>query len=153
MGLIPAMSTQIDELRKSQEAMHQSLQTQKAAPPVRASQVPVSHAVAGVSNFAKMMGPPPRTKALISTPAVTPGVVSGLDAKMGVQEVGEESSPIATADPLARAMLEQSKALMTLVANMQHGGDPLLDGQASSSSGSLGTRGSAAEKSSKRSCR
>lgn len=45
-------------------------------------------------------------------------------------------------DPFARAMLEQSKAIMNLVAHMQQGGDPLLDGQLSSSSSSLGTRGS-----------
>ena len=88
------------------------------------------------------MGSPPRTKGLVAVPLVLPTVTSGLDGNVPPQTYAEETSPIAQTDPFARAMLEQSKALMTLVAHMQQGGDPLLDGQGSSSSGSLGTRGS-----------
>ena len=103
--------------------------------------MPISAYVAKVLDFAKMMGVPPRTKPVLPHPA-PPMLGSGLDAKGSCQEQAEETSPIANADPFARAMLEQSKALMTLVASMQQGGDPLLDMPASSSGGSLGTRGS-----------
>eukprot|EP00435_Cladocopium_sp_Y103_P016348 s3554_g4.t1 len=57
------------------------------------------------------------------------------------RETAEEKSPVA-GDPLAQAVLEQSKALTSLVAHLQQGGDPLVDGHGSSSGGSLGTRGS-----------
>ena len=142
MELVPSMVDQISELQKGQSALQDSLAQQRASPPPRASQMPVGSTVQGVANFAKMMGSPPRTKALVAAPPILPTVTSGLDGNVPPQAFAEEASPMAQADPFARAMLEQSAALMTLVAHMQQGGDPLLDGQGSSSSGSLGTRGS-----------
>ena len=127
---------------RPESALQDSLAQQRASPPPRASQMPVGSTVQGVANFAKMMGSPPRTKALVAAPPILPTVTSGLDGNVPPQAFAEEASPMAQADPFARAMLEQSTALMTLVAHMQQGGDPLLDGQGSSSSGSLGTRGS-----------
>ena len=138
MDLIPAMSQQIAELQRGQVALQTSVQDQRAVPAPRPSQLPVSN----VAGFAKMMGNPPKTKPLIAAPLPKATVTSGLDTNVSAQEATEELSPTAAADPFARAMLEQSKALMTLVAHMQQGGDPLLDVQGSSSSGSLGTRGS-----------
>lgn len=142
MDLIPAMTDQIAELQRGQTALQETVHQQAMTPPVRASQVPVSQAVQGVSNFAKMVGQPPRTKALQPVPPGLPIVTSGLDGNVAPQTYAEETSPTHQVDPFAQAMLEQSKALMTLVAQMQQGGDPLLDGQPSSSGGSLGTRGS-----------
>ena len=54
-----------------------------------------------------------------------PTSVSGLDSNAPHQVVAEETSPIAS-DPIARAVMEQSKALMCLVASMQQGGDQLV---------------------------
>lgn len=142
MDLLPAMTRQIAELQQGQMALQASVDQQRTAPPVRASQMPIAASVAKVSDFAKMMGGPPRTKAVLPQPAPPLTMGSGLDAKGSLQEQAEETSPIANADPFARAMLEQSRAIMTLVASMQQGGDPLLDMPASSSGGSLGTRGS-----------
>eukprot|EP00438_Fugacium_kawagutii_P033689 Skav201145 [mRNA] locus=scaffold2068:57644:63547:+ [translate_table: standard] len=113
------------------------MEDQRTTPPVRPTQLPVSQAVAG---FAKMMGPPPKTN--VRNPMMTPLKTSGADALLNPQEQAEEQSPVAS-DPLARAMLEQSRALATLVTHMQQGGDPLLDAHQASSSSSLGTRGSA----------
>ena len=142
MDIIPSMVDQISELQKGQVALQESLEQQKVTPPPRASQLPVSAAVQGVSGFAKMMGQPPKTRPLPHLGTGQATLTSGLDGNVPPQAFAEESSPAAHADPFAKAMLEQSKALMTLVAHMQQGGDPLLDGQPSSSSGSLGTRGS-----------
>ena len=103
--------------------------------------MPVSAAVQDVSSFAKMMGQPPKTRPLPHPAAAQATITSGLDGNVPPRTYAEEA-PVAHADPFAKAMLEQSRALMTLVAHMQQGGDPLLDGQPSSSSGSLGTRGS-----------
>ena len=55
----------------------------------------------------------------------------------------EEESPVGSrGDALAQAVLEQSKALTSLVAQLQQGGDPLLDAQhlpsGSSSRGAAG---------------
>ena len=136
------MTDQIAELQNGQAALQESLQQQRMSPPVRASQIPVSQAVQGVSNFAKMVGQPPKTKPLPCGLPGPPMVTSGLDGNVPPQTFAEETSPAHQTDPFARAMLEQSNALMTLVAQMHQGGDPLLDGQPSSSSGSLGTRGS-----------
>ena len=141
-GPAPAMNRQIAELQQGQVALQASVDQQRMAPPVRASQMPIAASVAKVSDFAKMMGGPPRTKAILPQPVPPPTMGSGLDAKGSLQEQAEETSPIAHAGPFARAMLEQSRAIMTLVASMQQGGDPLLDMPASSSGGSLGTRGS-----------
>lgn len=44
---------------------------------------------------------------------------------------------------MAMAVLEQSKALTSLVSHLQSGGDPLLDAPASSSGFSLGSKGAA----------
>ena len=125
MDLIPSMTNQISDLQKGQLELQESLAIQKAS---------LTAAVQGAANFAKMVGPPPRTKQL-PQPSPTLAIPnSGLDANLSRQELAEETSPVAHADPFARAMLEQSKAIMSLVAHMQQGGDPLLDGQASSSS-------------------
>ena len=145
MELIPSMAEQISDLQKSQVALQETVEQNRKAPPLRASQAPVAETVKGVASFAKMMGSPPRTKPLVHVP-VTPAMPmpnSGLDGCVPPQTFAEEHSPTVHASPFTQAMLEQSKALMTLVAHMQQGGDPLLDGQGSSSSGSLGTRGSA----------
>eukprot|EP00438_Fugacium_kawagutii_P024535 Skav223315 [mRNA] locus=scaffold200:39439:41741:+ [translate_table: standard] len=140
MELMPEISQQLVELKQDHHRLRSSVEEAQQAPPVRPSQVPVSKAVA---SFAHLVGPPPRTKAM-TTPALAvplPPRTSGLDANLTTQEQAEEQSP-KSGDPMALAVLEQSKALMSLVQQLQQGGDPLLDGQASSSGSLFGTRGS-----------
>ena len=136
MEMIPQMFMRMDSIREEQVAMRREFEEKRS---LRPSQAPVSTLPA----FAKMMGSPPRVKH--SAPALAPQKSSpltfGLDSQISFQEQAEEKSPKAE-DPMAQAVLEQSKALMTLVAHLQQGGDPLLDGQVPSSSSSLGTRGS-----------
>lgn len=140
MELVPTMVEQISDLRKGQTEMQQAIALQRETPPPRC---PCRETTPGVAHFAKMMGAPPKTKALGPAMARGPMLTSGLDGNVDPQTYAEEASPANQADPFAKAMLEQSKALMTLVAHMQQGGDPLLDMPGASSSGSLGTRGSA----------
>ena len=137
METLPVITQQLGILQQNQKSLQDALELQKTTPPVRASQLPVS----GVAQFAKMMGSPPRTKAHAPMLAPQPTRTSGLDAGLSLQEQAEEASPV-PGDPYAKAMLEQSRALMTLASAMQQGGDPLLDMPASSSSSSLSTRGS-----------
>lgn len=137
VDLIPAINAQISELQKGQQELQHSLALHRSSPPPRASQMPVSAAVQGVASFAKMMGSPPRTKPLPGTGALLPAVTPGLNGDGTLQEYSKETSPVASSDPFTKAMLEQSKALMSLVAHMQQGGDPLLGGQASSSTGTF----------------
>ena len=58
-----------------------------------------------------------------------------MDSSLEVQEQAEELEPLPHGDHLAMAVLEQSRALTTLVAHLQ-AGDPLLDSQATSSGNS-----------------
>lgn len=137
--LIPNLVSQVTRLQKSQEEMQMRFITPQLPVPARGSQLPVSGQVA---QFAKMVGVPPRTKAAQAPPPAASHQQQfqqpGVDAGMTPQEDAEEHSP--QGDALARAMLEQSKALSNLVAQMQHG-DPLLDQAASSAGTSLGSKG------------
>ena len=65
-----------------------------------------------------------------------------LDPPLTLQEQAEEF-PAPGSSTLALAVLEQSKALTSLVAQLQTGGDPLLDPQGSASGLSLGSKGAA----------
>lgn len=136
--LIPNLVSQVTRLQKSQEEMQMRFITPQLPVPARGSQLPVSGQVA---QFAKMVGVPPRTKAAQAPPPAASHQQQfqqpGVDTGMTPQEDAEEHSP--QGDALARAMLEQSKALSNLVAQMQHG-DPLLDQAASSAGTSLGSK-------------
>ncbi len=138
--LLPNLVAQVTRLQQSQEEMQKRFISPQLPVPPRGSQLPVSGQVA---DFAKMVGVPPRTKGPGLQPPATvqqgpkfqqPGADNG----MTPQEDAEEHSP--QGDALARAMLEQSKALSCLVAQMQQS-DPLLDQAASSAGTSLGSKG------------
>ena len=138
-GLLPDLMEQVTQLRKNQEEMRQQFAAPQLPVPPRGSQMPVS---GQLHSFAKMVGIPPKTKQtdLRAPPPkqasrqMQPGGDTGLTA----QEEAEENSP--GGDALARAMLEQSRALSVLVAQMQQA-DPLLDQAASSAGTSLGSKG------------
>ena len=129
LAVMPTITQQMERLREEQEVMKKAWEDSQARPPMRPSQLPV----------AKMLGSPPRTRLQAKASAPIPMPVP-VDSHLTTQEAAEEMSP-AMGDPLAQAVLEQSKALTSLVAHLQQGGDPLLDGHGSSSGGSLGARG------------
>ena len=133
--LLPAMAAQLTELRDEQKRIQLMVEGQGMATPPRASQAPVSMPM---QQFAGLMGSPPKVKGLSLKPP-PPKVTFALDSTLGIQEQAEEGSPAhldaeGGGDSLALAVLEQSRALTSLVSHLQSGGDPLLDGTASSSS-------------------
>ena len=141
-SLLPSIASRLDQLQLEQNVMREQLASQDTVIPPRPSQQPVS---TSLTAFAKLMGSPPRVKP--APPAPTPlatqtQAAPSMDLPMTLQEQAEEF-PAPGGSTLARAVLEQSKALTTLVAQLQTGGDPLLDSQASSSGISLGSKGAA----------
>ena len=138
-GLLPDLMEQVTQLRKNQEEMRQQFAAPQLPVPPRGSQMPVS---GQLHSFAKMVGIPPKTKQTdLRAPPPKPAarhMQPGGDTGLTAQEEAEENSP--GGDALARAMLEQSRALSVLVAQMQQA-DPLLDQAASSAGTSLGSKG------------
>ena len=138
-GLLPDLVEQVSQLRKNQEVMQQQMSVPQLPVPPRGSQMPVS---GQLNSFAKMVGIPPKTKQVnLQSPPSKPAarqMQPGVDTGLTAQEEAEENSP--GGDALARAVLEQSRALSVLVAQMQQS-DPLLDQAASSAGTSLGSKG------------
>ena len=134
-ALLPRLASQMEELQREQMSMRDFILQQGLSPPARPSQQPVTMQP---SQFAELVGPPPRTKNLsLASPPPLPGrrnvVTPKIDSTVPVQEQMEEAAQsVPPGDPLAMAVLEQSKALTSLVAHLQ-AGDPLLDSQATSS--------------------
>ncbi len=142
--LLPAIASRLDLIQQEQNALRGQLASAEHVVPPRPSQQPVSTSLV---NFAKMMGSPPRVKSAPATAAPLPMAAASsapptLDLPMTLQEQAEEF-PAPGSSTLAQAVLEQSKALTTLVAQLQTGGDPLLDSHGSSSGLSLGSKGAA----------
>ena len=135
--LLPQMAQQLEALQSEQKRMRDLVNQQGMMPPPRPSQMPVTMPA---QDFARLMGSPPRTKQLPMSPPPFPSrtAVEGpkvdLDSSE-VQEQAEEAEVPIQSDHLAMAVLEQSRALTTLVAHLQ-AGDPLLDSQATSSGNS-----------------
>ena len=131
--LLPTMAAQIAELQKNQLAMQAANAASASTPAPRPSQMPVSMSPQA---FASMLGSPPRTKSMnLKPPPAKKGI--SFDTNLSPQEqaeAGEEEDFLEeTKDPLALAMLQQSRALTALVSHMQQG-DPLIDGHASGTS-------------------
>ena len=126
--LLPQMAVQLAQLSQNQEALQQQVAFQANTPAPLPSQLPVSMSPQA---FADLMGPPPRTKGVTMRPP-PPKKGPRLDAPQTAQEQAEEEEE-EISSPIARAMLEQSRALTALVAQMQSG-DPLIDMHGSTSS-------------------
>ena len=135
--LLPTMAAQLTEMREEQKRIQGLVEGQGYQTPPRASQTPVSMPL---QQFAGLMGSPPKVKGLTAKPSPPPPRVTfALDSHLDVQEQAEAASPShllaeAGGDSLALAVLEQSRALTSLVSHLQQGGDPLLDTTATSSS-------------------
>ena len=133
-ALLPKLASQMEELQKEQ-TMRDFILQQGLSPPTRPSQQPVTMQP---SQFEELLGPPPRIKGLsLSSPPPLPvrriAATPKIDSTVPVQEQMEEAAQAdPQQNPLAMAVLEQSRALTSLVAHLQ-AGDPLLDSQATSS--------------------
>ena len=126
--IIPTMAAQLAAIQEEQKKMQEAMQLQDQRSRLRPSQAPVS---AAVQDFLALTGPPPKTKNMqLRHP---PARVSALVGKDSVLDLAQQSEEAAgSVDPVALAMLEQSRALTTLVAHLQQG-DPLIDAPLSSS--------------------
>ena len=147
--IVPAMASQLSHLQEEQKRMFEAMQISSQQVPPRPSQAPISmpvHKFAKLmasppaTSFAKMMGSPPRTKVPPMPSRAAPHQGPQLDGVLGIQEQAEEEENV-QGDPLALAVLEQSKALTSLVAQMSQGGDPLLDAGQSMAMGSTSSKG------------
>ena len=137
-SMLPDMVAQLAEIQEEQKQMKEAFKMQSMVPPPRGSQSPVTMPM---QSFAKMLGAPPRTKqvSFAHPPPKTTAPVT--DSTLTVQEQAEEGEQGGITDPLALAMLEQSRALTSLVSQLQ-GGDPLIDHQGlSAGTSSRGSQG------------
>ena len=147
MDAIPNITAQLVSLQEDQKSLRMEVQCQALVPPVRPSQMPISAGIPHLpdaSNLAKLIGAPPKVRG--SPPPMTvlskpPPIQKGTDSQLNPQGQAEEVEEPGSV--LASAVLEQSKALTSLVSHLQQGGDPLLGGQADSSGQSLSSKGMA----------
>ena len=144
--LAPELAVQLNAIKEEQTKMRQDFEAQSLRTPMRPSQAPVSM---DLQTLGKVMGPPPRTKNMtLASPPPKKGLATPkLDSVLPLQEQVEEaemeetSMEKAEGNALALAVLEQSRALTSLVSQMQSG-DPLLDSQGQSfSMSSKGAQG------------
>lgn len=150
MDAIPKLSEQVVEMQEAQAKMREEMLVKVSAPPPRPSQMPISAGLPmapAISGVAQMLGSPPRVKPGPSLPLGLPATAKstvlrkGLDSQLNTQEQAEEIEEPGSV--LATAVLEQSRALTSLVSHLQQGSDPLLGGPADSSGLSLSSKGAA----------
>ena len=128
---LPTMAGQLQAIQEEQQRMRDAIYGQSMNPPPRAAQAPVSMSM---QEFAKLVGPPPKTKQQGASPP-PPQPTSGqlMPPVPKYSPVSMSPSPVIAGESqenLAMAVLEQSRALTNLVSQMQ--GDPLLDAQSMS---------------------
>ena len=123
-ALLPKLASQMEELQKEQMTMRDFILQQGLSPPTRPSQQPVTMQP---SQFAELLTSPPPLP--VRRTAATPKIESTVPVQEQMEEAAQADPQ---GDPLAMAVLEQSRALTSLVAHLQ-AGDPLLDSQATSS--------------------
>ena len=131
--LLPALTNQIAQLQQGQKDMVAKMQAQEAKSRLRPSQLPVS---APLQQFAKMMGSPPRTK--MASPSTPKDRLQTEPQEVEDQEEDLERMP--GGGLLAQAVLQQSRALTSLVSQLSNA-DPLLELHAGGSGMSLGSKG------------
>lgn len=140
--MVPNIAAQLSAIQEEQKRMRAEMEERSSKPPMRPSQVPVSM---DMQSLGKVLGAPPRTKQLIVSPPPAKKVTfvqPTPDSNVPVEEQVAEVQEVAEGgSSLAMAVLEQSRALTTLVSQLQSG-DPLLDSsQSSFSTSSKGAQG------------
>ena len=119
---LPALVKSMEEMASRQAQLEKQLATGPAAalsqPLGIRSKAPAAPPLAA-------LGPPPRTQRIASSPL--PEGAGQAEAE-AVEALDEYGGPVQQRDPLAQAVLEQSKALTTLVAQLSSSsGDGLVD--------------------------
>lgn len=126
--LLPSLSAQLVAIQEEQRRMQEAMRLQAAQSSLRPGQAPVS---SSLQQFMALTGPPPKTKGLsVKPPPPRVPKVPSKDTVLTMEEQSEQA--MQAADPVELAVLEQSRALTTLVAHLQQG-DPLIDAPLSSS--------------------
>ena len=130
-SLLPNMASQLADIQEEHKNMREAFRLQNMLPPPRGMQTPVT----------MPMQAPPRTKQVTFASPPPKKAAVDLDSALNVQEQAEEGDQLSARSPLAMAMLEQSRALTTLVSHLQSGG-PLVDNPGvSSGTSSRGSQG------------
>ena len=150
LGMLPQMSQQLTLLSTRQQRLEDQLPTLGKSAAVAVAQ-PLGAALdlpqLPVSALAKTLQPPPRTAArqnlgLLASPGL--GKPLELEALEEERAGPEPRSAQISGDALAQAVLAQSQALTSLVAQIAHvQGDPMGELTASSSAGVRGATGRA----------
>ena len=150
LGLLPQMSQQLAVLSSRQQKLEEQLPTMGKSAAVAVAQ-PLGAALdlpqLPVSSLAKTLQPPPRTVArqnlgLLASPGLSkPLELEALEEEKVAHD--QKSAPI-SGDTLAQAVLVQSQALTSLVAQIAHiQGDPMSELTASGGAGVRGATGRA----------
>ena len=140
--MVPNIAAQLNAIQEEQRRMRSEMEERANKPPLRPSQVPISM---DMQNLGKVLGAPPRTKQVVFSPP-PPKQMSPAqpveEVQAPIEEVQQEGQgEVEGGGSLAMAVLEQSRALTTLVSQLQSG-DPLLDShQSSFSTSSKGAQG------------
>ena len=140
METLPELTRNMQSLVQRQEALEKQVHSvpsvsRSLAQPL-AAQLPASTSLAPVSLLAQRLDPPPKT-------VVKPNLQAVADTPVELQELEMDKGTDQRSD-LARAMLAQSAALTTLVAQLTNSSqDPMADLQLPGSSGNRGSSGRA----------
>ena len=133
--MMPVITDALTSIQEEQRRLQMAVEGAAMSPPPRPTQIPVSMSL---QQFSKMIGPPPEVRG-VPTMAPPPKKASAVPVANDMsfleqaEEVpAEEANAVQLADSLALAVLEQSRALTSLVTHIQSGGDPLLDHHLSS---------------------
>ena len=140
--MVPNIAAQLSAIQEEQRRMTSEMEERSSNPPIRPTQVPVSM---DMQNLGKVLGAPPRTKQMVFTPPPAKQVTFAqpvADNSLPIEEqMVEIQGEAEGGGNLAMAVLEQSRALTTLVGQLQSG-DLLLDShQSSFSTSSKGAQG------------
>ena len=132
--MMPIITSTLGAIQEEQRRLQTVVEGAAMSPPPRPTQVPVSMSL---QQFSKMIGPPPKVKSAgVVPPPPKKASMQPVEPSMGFLETEEmpveEDGAALQADSLALAVLEQSRALTSLVTHIQSGGDPLLDHHLSS---------------------
>ena len=149
---IPAMASQLKTLQENQvrlegtmAAGHEALRTPAHRQPFQATP---TKGTLELLDFAKKLGPPPRTKVAV-TPMVNTPAKNGLFAedeqRVDFPEMAAPTLDMEAAPSFGAAMIQQSQAMNALVAHLIGQQDPMLDlgsgGGMAMSLSSKGTKG------------
>ena len=138
-SVLPAITDTLASIQEEQRRIKYVVEGQSLSPPPRPTQAPVSMSMQA---FANLMQQPPKTRGVEHLPHPPPRPHRmQLDSPLDAQGQAEENPPVEESSSLALAVLEQSRALTSLVSQLSSG-DPLLDVQSTgASTSSKGAQG------------